>query len=129
MEEINFDFVIKKALDIKEESIKAGVLCELAKGVINSDEDKKIILERMNKILDIADSFNDRRYKSIVIGQIVLVCANCIGVPCDSDLYIGMIDDVEAEKKFIERMNKIKGEVGYDSDIDISELNKWGLKT
>jgi hypothetical protein len=111
MKDINFDVVIENIRNIDDESVKAGVLCELAKGIVSSNEDKDVILERMNIILDIADSFNDSRYKSIVIGQIALVCANYLNIPCDSDTYIGMIDSAEAEKKFVERINKLKNEV------------------
>ena len=111
MKDINFDVVIENIRNIDDESVKAGVLCELAKGIVCSNEDKDVILERMNIILDIADSFNDSRYKSIVIGQIALVCANYLNIPCDSDTYIGMIDSAEAEKKFVERINKLKNEV------------------
>ena len=111
MEDINFDFVIENISNMEDESVKAGVLCELVKGIINSDEDKDTILKRIDTILDIAESFKDQRYKSIVIGQIALVCANYMGIPCDSDTYIGMIDGAEAEKRFVERITKLKKEI------------------
>jgi hypothetical protein len=108
---INFEYVIKNIMNIDDESIKAGILCELAKGVVNSKYDEKTILERLDTILDIADSLNDDRYKSVVIGQIALVCAKYLNMPCDSEMYAEMIDGISAEKKFIERITKLKKEV------------------
>ncbi len=111
MKDINFDFIIENIFNIDDESVKAGILCELAKGIVQSNYNKDEILEKLDIILDIVDSFNNERYRSIVIGQIALVCANYMGIPCDSDVYIDMINGAEAEKKFVERINKIKKEV------------------
>ncbi len=125
MEEINFDYVIEKALNIPDESIRAGILCELAKSIINCDEDTNEILKRLDKIVDTADSFKEERYSSIVLGEVALVSAKVMGIPVDSDLYVGMIENENAEKAFIERIKKIKEEIDNEiSNSTIEELSK-----
>jgi hypothetical protein len=127
MEEIDFDFVIDKVLSVKDESVKAGVLCELAKGLIHSKDDQDTVVKRLYQIIELADTFKDEKYSSIVIGQIALVSANIMGIPCDSDLYAEIIEDNEAEKAFIERIKEIKEELNCNGGIcipDIRELEK-----
>ncbi|ABR55863.1 hypothetical protein [Methanococcus aeolicus] len=127
MDEIDFDFVIDKISKIKDESVKAGVLCELAEGLINSNDDQDEVIKRLLQMMELTDAFKDEKYSSIVIGQIALVSANIMGIPCDSELYIGMLEDKEAELAFMKRIKDVKKEIEKNTnldDLDLSELEK-----
>ncbi len=108
MDSLNFKEVIKNIDDIDDESVKAGVLCELAKGVVNSDLNNNEILERLNTIINIANSFKNERLKSVVIAQVSLDVASYLKMPCDENLYEEMIDSIKAEESFIKRIAHIK---------------------